>query len=275
MSRWADPGMMVRKYARLQSLFLQEALAYRAEGAIWFLFDVLPPLTMVFLWLTAYAGRAEVAGYTLPGIVGYYLVVMILHTVLTPYPEYDVSRQVREGTISQHLVRPLSIWLYYLLGELAWKAIRVALLVPVVTIALLLLRPVLVELSFSPIQVGGFVIASSLSFGLTYLLKMTLAWSAFWFNESYALFELFGLSVLVFGGFMIPLEMLPEPIRLVGAALPFQYLYYFPANVLLGRVAGHQLALGLAAQVVWLAGTAVFSRWLLRRALIHYEAVGG
>ena len=273
--RWTGPRPALRKYARLQSLFLQEALAYRVEGAIWFLFDILPPFTMVFLWLSAYAGRAEVAGYTLPGIVAYYLVVMTLHTVLTPYPEYDVSRQIRKGTISQHLVRPLSIWLYYLLGELAWKVVRITLLVPVVAIALIALRPLLADLSWSPIQIVAFVGATILSFGLTYLLKMTLAWTAFWFNESYALFDLFSLTSMVFGGFMIPLAMLPEPVRLVSAVLPFQYLYYFPANVLLGRAVGQDLIVGLAAQAAWLFAVVLLSRWLLRRALIHYEAVGG
>jgi ABC-2 type transport system permease protein len=265
----------LRKDARLQSLFLQEALAYRIEGAVWFLFDILPPFTMVFLWLSAYGGQATVAGYSLPAMIGYYLIVTVLRTVLTPYPEYDIARQVREGTISQHLVRPLSIWLYYLFGELAWKVVRTALLIPVMIVAVILLRSVLVGLDLTPGRVLAFLAATAISFVLTYLLKMTLAWSSFWLTESSGLFELFELITMVFGGLMIPIEILPGPAQAVAALLPFQYLYAFPAQVLLGRVEGIDLAAGFAIQAAWLVAIAAFSRWLWRRALIRYEAVGG
>lgn len=265
----------LRKYGRLQSLFLQEAFAYRIEGAVWFLFDILPPFTMVFLWLNAYADRTTVAGYTLPAIVAYYLVVMTLRTILTPYPEYEVAREVREGSISQYLVRPLSIWLYFLLGELAWKVIRTALLLPIVLLAAGLLRDLLAELQLSAFQIAAFVVTTALSFVLTYFLKMTLAWSAFWLTESNGLYELFELITFVFGGLMIPIEVLPGPVRAIAAALPFQYLYFFPTNVLLGRIAGSDLISALAIQIAWLVGTIAFSRWLWRRALIRYEAVGG
>lgn len=266
---------VLRKYARLQSLFLQEAFAYRLEGMVWFLFDILPPFTMVFLWLSAYGGAAEIAGYTLPGIVSYYLVVMVLRTVLTPYPEYEVARSVREGTISQHLVRPLSIWLYFLFGEIGWKVIRSALLVPVLAVAVFLLRDLLAGLAIGGVQIAGFLLATSISFVLTYLLKLALAWSSFWLAESNGLFELFEVVTFVFGGVMIPIEMLPGPARWVAAVLPFQYLYYFPANVLLGRISGSELAAGLAVQIAWLAGAFFICRWLWQRALIRYDAVGG
>lgn len=265
----------MRKYARLQNLFLQEAFAYRLEGMVWFLFDILPPFTMIFLWLAAYRGAAEVAGYTLSGIVSYYLVVMILRTVLTPYPEYEVARAVREGTISQHLVRPLSIWLYFLFGEIGWKVIRTALLVPVLAVAIYLLRDVLAGLPVGGVKIAGFLLATAISFVLTYLLKLALAWSSFWLAESNGLFELFEVVTFVFGGVMIPIEMLPEPARWVAAVLPFQYLYFFPANVLLGRISGDDLVAGLAVQIAWLVGGFVFCRWLWQRALVRYDAVGG
>lgn len=89
------------------------------------------------------------------------------------------------------------------------------------------------------------------------------------------LFELFELVTLVFGGLMIPIEILPGPAQAIAALLPFRYLYAFPANVLLGRVAGLDLAIGLGIQIGWLIGVTALSRSLWRRALIRYEAVGG
>lgn len=265
----------LRKYARLQAFFLQHGFVYRWEGLVGFLFDIVPPFTMVFLWLSAGSDAGMIGGYTLPGIVTYYLTVTVLRTLLTSYPEHEVSRSVREGAISQLLVRPIGIWLYFLLAELGWKIIRVGMIVPVMGVALFLLRGVLGNLALSTPDVLGFLLAAVMSAVLTYLLKLALAWSSFWLAESNGLFELFEVATFVLGGVMIPLDLLPEPARGIATVLPFQYLYYFPANVLLGRISGPELAVGLAAQVVWLIGAFLFCRWLWQRALIRYDAVGG
>lgn len=265
----------LRKYAHLQGLFLQHGFVYRWEGLAGFIFDIVPPFTMVFLWLSAYGGAATIAGYTLPGIVTYYLTVAVLRTVLTSYPEQEVARSVREGAVSQLLVRPISIWLYFLLAELGWTIIRVAMIVPVLGIAVFLLRGVPGDLTVGLPQVTGFLLAAVTSAVLTHVLKLTLAWSSFWLAESNGLFELFEVITFVLGGVMIPLDMLPEPARWVATVLPFQYLYYFPANVLPGRISGPDLAVGLAIQAAWLVGAFVFCRWLWGRALARYDAVGG
>ena len=74
-----------------------EGLQYPIEAAIWFLFDLLPPIVMVFLWLGAYEGRAEVAGYTLDQMLGYYVGILILQTLITAHAEWDVSYKIRKG----------------------------------------------------------------------------------------------------------------------------------------------------------------------------------
>jgi len=48
----------------------------------------------------------------------------------------------------------------------------------------------------------------------------------------------------------------------------------FPANVLLGRVSGAGLLIGIGVQLVWLAIAFAAMRWTWRRGASRYSAVG-
>jgi ABC-type uncharacterized transport system permease subunit len=108
----------------------QDALQYRLEGAVWFLYDLLPPMGMLLLWLGAYRPGDTVAGYDVAGMVQYYLGVIALRTLLNPHPEWDIAEKIAKGTYGQILLRPMSIVGYHLAGEVAWKVVRLFWLLP-------------------------------------------------------------------------------------------------------------------------------------------------
>ena len=57
--------------------------------------------------------------------------------------------------------------------------------------------------------------------------------------------------------------------------LPFQYLAYFPAMVILGKVPPGELWSGLGWQAAWVILMMASACWLYRRGLRHYSAYGG
>ena len=57
--------------------------------------------------------------------------------------------------------------------------------------------------------------------------------------------------------------------------LPFQYLAYFPAKVLLGQLTPGELFQGLAVQVLWVIGLFFLARFLFSRGVRRYSAFGG
>src|SRR5215210_7054000 len=129
----------VSKYRLLLSLGFQDALQYRVESLIWFLFDVLPPLMMVFVWLAAYRETDDVAGYRLGAMLGYYLGLTLLRNIITPHPEWDIADSIRNGRLSMLLLKPLAPWGYWLVGDCASRLFRFVLVAPVLLVALLLL----------------------------------------------------------------------------------------------------------------------------------------
>jgi ABC-2 type transport system permease protein len=256
-------------------LSLQEAFQYRAESVIWFLFDVGPPIMMAFVWLTAYEGQASVAGFTLSEMLLYTMGVMVLRTVLTAHIEWAIDHEARQGILSAWLVKPFDVWLQYFAGELAWKVLRAVLVTPVLLGCLLWLAPHLERPPLDP--AGGLLLAWSLMIGylVCWVLKLCIGMLTFWATDINGFTTLYEVVANVFGGVLIPLALLPGPLQAVAMALPLRAIYDVPLGIMLGRLDGDALVLGLLSQVGWLAALWLLARVLWRRGLKRYEAFGG
>ena len=170
-------------YFTLFRLSLQEAIQYRVESAIYFLYDVLPPIMMAFVWLTAYEGQADVAGFSLSQMLVYTVGVMILRTMLTAHIEWAIDHEVRQGVLSTYLVKPFSVWGQWFAGELAWKLMRAMLLTPVLLGCLVWLGP---ELALPPFDAGRallLLVSLALGYVVCFTLKLCLGMITFWSTD--------------------------------------------------------------------------------------------
>jgi ABC-2 type transport system permease protein len=254
---------------------LQEAFQYRAEGAIWFLFDVVPPIMMAFVWLTAYEGQESVAGFTLSEMLLYTMGVMVLRTMLTSHIEWALDHEARQGILSAWLVKPFDVWLQYFAGELAWKVVRAMFVTPVLLGCLVWLGPAIERPPLDPAR--ALLLGWSLVMGylVCWTLKLCLGMLTFWTTDINGITTLYEVVANVFGGVLLPLALLPGPLYAVAMALPLRAIYDVPLGILLGRLQGDALLLGLGSQVAWLALLWLLARVLWRRGLKRYEAFGG
>jgi ABC-2 type transport system permease protein len=73
---------------------------------------------------------------------------------------------------------------------------------------------------------------------------------------------------------MIPLEWISEWIPWVNY-LPFKYLAYFPAAILLGRIPPDTLAVELTIQASWIVVLLAANRMAFHYGVRRYGAFGG
>jgi ABC-2 type transport system permease protein len=78
-----------------------------------------------------------------------------------------------------------------------------------------------------------------------------------------------------FSGHMFPIDMLPGAWGSLVKSTPLVYLAYFPSAVFLGKIAGAELAWGLAIQCGWVAFFIVTARVAFCRGVRHYSGFGG
>jgi ABC-2 type transport system permease protein len=122
---------------------------------------------------------------------------------------------------------------------------------------------------------AAFGLSLILAYFVCFFLKLTLGFTAFWLTNIQGVISLFDVAVYLFGGILIPLALLPEPLQAFAQVLPLQAIFSFPLMVLLGRIQGDALVLGLAVQAGWILGLAGLAGTMWRSGLRRYEAVGG
>jgi ABC-2 type transport system permease protein len=127
----------VRLYLALLKISIQDSIQNRVESSIWFLYEMLPPLMMAAVWLEAYRHQDSVAGYSLSEMLAYTLGMLVLRGAVTIYTEYRMDDEIRQGTLSAYLVRPINLWAYWFVDGAGWKTIRYILTVPVMVGALI------------------------------------------------------------------------------------------------------------------------------------------
>ena len=262
-------------YVALWRAAFQDAVQYRSEAAIWFLYDVLGPIMMAFLWLAAYEGQSHVAGYDLGSMLLYTIGAMVLRNAITSHCEWDIDRQIRQGELSMLLVRPMNPWVTWLVPDFAWRMFRLVLVAPVLLGCLFWLAPHLEvpTVTWDRLPLVGLSLA--LGYLACFFLKLCLGFSGFWLTDVFGLVTLYEVMAFTFGGLLLPVDLLPAWLRPAATILPFQYLFYVPLQASIGRLVGPELLQALLGQLGWTAMLGLLAYAIWRRGLVRYEAVGG
>jgi ABC-2 type transport system permease protein len=266
----------MQKYWHVIKIGLANTLVYRVNFFFRGSFGLIPLLATIYIWRTVYQGKTgPVAGYSLAGMISYYLVVTIVD-MLTAVNEDDwqIAADIKDGNISQFLLKPVNYLAYRLClffsGRLIYSAVSV---VPVGIFIFCWRR------YFAPpdggAALGGFLISLVLTGLLQFFMSFSMAMLAFWLLEiSTLIFMVFAFEYIA-GGHLFPLNILPPALARVLGFTPFPYQLYFPVGIYLGQIKGPAIWHGLLIQAGWVLIFFMVARAAWARGIRKYSAVGG
>jgi ABC-2 type transport system permease protein len=267
----------VKKYLHVINIGIQNTLVYRVNFFIRAVFGLVPLMATIFLWRAVYAGKGEpdIAGYTIGGMVSYYLLVTIVDA-LTGVTEDDwqIAADIKDGNINQFILKPIDYMLYRLSLFFSGRLIYTATAFFPVLVFILLQRQYFVAPA-SPAIFGVFLASLIMTALLQFFMSYTMAMLAFWVLEvSTFIFILFAFEYVA-GGHLFPIDILPPPLAQALQYSPFPYQMFFPVSVYLGRIEGAELWRGLAIQFFWTSFFFLLARFVWSRGIRKYTAVGG
>ena len=256
---------------------LAERLVYRGDFALGTLMRFLPIITQIFLWFAVFQARGnkDLAGYKYEDFVAYYLLTMVARAFSSmPGLASGIAGQIRSGEIKKFLIQPIDLLGFLLLGRVAHKLAYYAVAVLPFALVFFLCRDFFPGWP-SPTNLAAGILSLILCFLLGYYLEACMGLVGFWWLEVSSLLFVYMLFSFFLSGHMFPLDMLPEPWNWLVLLTPLQYLAYFPAAVLLGKIQGWELVRGLCIEACWVALFIELSRALFHYGTRRYSAYGG
>ena len=266
----------MKKYWHVINIGIQNTLVYRMNFLFRSAFGLIPLFATISLWRAIYAGgETDIAGYSLPQMISYYLIVTVVDA-LTAVNEDDwqIAADIKDGNISQFLLKPIDYLRYrlclFLAGRLTYSVVA---FLPVT--AFILAQSKYFVLPPDLPTFGLFCVSVVLTALLQFFLSYTLALLSFWLLEvSTIIFIVFAFEYIA-GGHLFPLDILPPLLAKILFLTPFPYQLFFPVSIYVGKTHGPAAVEGLAVQAAWVVASYFLARWVWSRGIKKYSAVGG
>src|ERR1051326_7651268 len=208
-------------------------------------------------------------------MISYYLVVTIVDALTAVSDDdWQIAADIKDGNISQFLIKPIDYLTYRLCLFGAGRLIYTAVSVLPVALFILVQRRYFV----APVNggaLGWFVFSVVLTGLLQFFISYSLALLAFWLLEvSTLIFIVFAFEYIA-GGHLFPLDILPPAVTQALNFTPFPYQLFFPVSIYVGKTTGTSLYQGLIIQSLWVVAAYLVARFVWRRGIRKYAAVGG
>lgn len=263
---------MIRVYRQLFTAQFQQAAQYRIQFLLWMLFSVIRPTIFLAAWVAvARAQGGSVEDFSAADFAGYYIALTLVLHLTAAWNSFEFEWQVRQGSLSPKLLRPLHPLHYAVVENQVFK---LATLLPLSLVLVLLAFTFDVRFTTEWWHLALFVPSIALAWGLNFMLGWVVATSAFWLQRVETLNTLVQRTSFVFAGQIAPVSLMPGALQAVCYALPFYYVLGAPTEILLGAVTLERTVAMLATQAVWLSVCAGLFSICWRRGLRQYSAVG-
>ena len=244
------------KYLAVLRVGISSALEYRFN----FLFQLFVTLgigivVQVFLWNAVYESSTttpQIGNFTKYTLLVYIAIAGIVATITkSGKAERSASDEIRLGTISKYLVKPISHIGYVVFSSVAE---RTATLVGTVLILLVVGIPLFVYYSV-PISFVNIIMAIPfvmVGIVTNILMGLLLSYLAFWVDETWTFHIIKDIAIWFLSGSLVPYSALPKTFETMFSYLPFQFLASTPALIITQGTTIHNYLIYIALSIGWL-----------------------
>lgn len=263
----------MKQYLQVFSLSWQNALVYRTNLLFWRVRQMLGTLLAITLWGAIYQSNGPVLGYSSDQMFTYIFLAAIMQNIIIATALHDLPHRVYSGELSLWLVRPIALFRSFLARDLADKSLNIVFIVVETVIFYLLIRPVLIQPEWLHAVICFVWII--LGIGIHFFIELLFGALGFWSPEVWGPKFLFFTMVELGSGRLFPLDIMPRFIQSLLYATPFPYLGFAQTQAYLGNYDAREIAINSIVMVGWLLGLGLAAKYIWKRGLRDYTAMGG
>ena len=264
----------MKKYLAVIKIFFKAQLIYRFDvfmtslGVIW---------RVVFAWIlwgAVFTGRNIVGGFTLQQMMAYYLINSFLASMdMSGTTGAEVTNKIVAGTFSKFMVIPVNPRLYFLSQIIGTSGFYGMFTVFAAVVCALVFR---INLNLTADFTKILLAAAMFILGIAFMnaFRFFIGIWAFKYQDIGFISYLLPTVISFFKGEFIPLSLLPRLLGNLLRFLPFTYVSYMPALLLMGRTGITEGMEGFGILAVWTLSITGVSNAFYHRLRIKYEGVG-
>lgn len=265
----------MRKYLAIFKISFEQEFAYKINFIMWRVRNVFQIIIAFYLWNTVFAENSTLFGYDKAKILTYVFALIIVRAFVLSARAVDVSSDIAEGNLSNHLLKPVSYFKYWITRDISSKVLNLSFAVVEFAILFVIFRP---EFYFQtdPVFLMAFLASLLIAAAIYFCLLFIISSVPFWVPEmGWGTYFLVNIVILEFlSGLIFPIDVLPPVWQKFAMSLPFPYLIFFPIQVYLGKVSGASLIGGMTTSVLWAVILFLFLRYVWAKGLKAYQALG-
>ncbi len=240
----------MKKYLGIASITLKSQLVYRFDLIAGVGFSFIRVLLAFILWNTLFQHKHQIGGFSLPAMITYYIMVSFFQRLdTTDSMVWQFSGEIREGQFTKYLVKPIRPLWYFSVSCFTKTFFILGInLITTTLVALLFQKYFIIQFNTTAWFCGLLINLLGLSFLI--LLNYCIAILSFKFLEIGFFYMIKNTIMEFLIGVMIPLTLLPLWLQKGLQFLPFYYINYLPAMLIMGRETDKILQ-ALLVLVIW------------------------
>jgi|SRR5882672_362130 len=262
------------RYLRLFFLYFQNAFSHRGRPLVYIFTYVFNALLFLAFLQGVFNHTNTINSWTLSSITSYYFILIIVAATLMTHPEVPILRDdIEKGELAGRLLKPFSYFWQQFTMELPVRIFQ-GIVGVVIAFFLTILYHTVIEFRLSVITTLLAVVIIVFAYFICFTFKMILAVTGLWTTETRGAQELTDMLILMFAGYIIPVNLLPGILEKIATTLPFAYIIYYPIVAIQGRLPLTELLGVICMQIIWLALLGVLFQVLWKKGLMQYADFG-
>ncbi len=260
------------KYRTLANLWWQNGFVYRASIFFWRLRQFLSSFMALTVWSVIFSHQQQVLGYNQQSMIGYIFLISIAESIIISTSLHGLANDIYSGTISNILLKPVSLFGYLLSAEFADKLKNLIFTFIEAGILIAIFQPKLPTLT--ALNVLFFLVVLFIGLAIQFLIQLLLGSIGFWSPETWAPRFLLYTVIHMIAGKLFPLDILPQFLQKILFLTPFPYFGYIQTQIFLGRWQGLSIPLSFVIGLIWIGLLYLLVQNIWKKGLKEYTAVG-
>jgi ABC-2 type transport system permease protein len=262
-----------RLFWEITKLSIRRHLSYRAATVAGLVTNIFFGLLRASVLSALYGSREVVEGLSIQDVITYTGLTQAVIIYLSIFGSYDLMRAVYQGEIAADLLKPVSLFTFWLAQDLGRAVVGFFLR----GLTIMVIYALVFDITYptSLLQWLTLFVSLILSWLISFAYRFLVNLSAFWSPDARGIGRFAFIIVMFFSGFLMPLRFFPDWVQSLAYLTPFPHMLNTVVEVYLGVLTSTELVNALLAQIAWAVALIIVCQIVLRLGTKRLVILGG